>query len=84
MQQVNFEKLELYFSGNVSQDLKSNIKVSLGMSEMGEENKYLGLPLFLGRSKKDVLELIKKKVWNKVNGWKEKLLSQAGREVLIK
>ena len=29
-------------------------------------------------------DYIKERVWRKLQGWEEKLLSQAGREVLIK
>jgi len=28
--------------------------------------------------------MIKERIWKKLKGWKEKLLSQAGREILIK
>lgn len=38
----------------------------------------------MGRSKKGSLLYIKEWVWSKIKGWKEKLLSQAGREVLLK
>ena len=56
----------------------------LGVSEVREYEKYLGLPAVVGRNKKASLNFIKERVWSKLQGWKEKLLSQAGREVLLK
>ena len=38
----------------------------------------------MGRNKKSNFNFIKERVWRKLQGWEEKLLSQAGREVLIK
>ena len=46
--------------------------------------KYLGLPSIIGRSKKLVFAEIKEKVGKKLSGWKGKLLSAGGKEVLIK
>ena len=46
--------------------------------------KYLGLPSIIGRSKKLVFAEIKEKVGKKLAGWKGKLLSAGGKEVLIK
>ena len=46
--------------------------------------KYLGLPTLVGRAKKRSFIYLKERVWKKLQGWKEKLLSIAGREVLIK
>lgn len=40
--------------------------------------------MVVGRSKKASLNFIKERVRNELQGWKEKLLSQAGREVLLK
>lgn len=37
----------------------------------------------MGINKKGSLNYIKEQVWSKLEGWKEKLLSQTGREVLI-
>ena len=51
---------------------------------MREYEKYLGLPAVVGRNKKVSLNFIKERVWSKLQGWEEKLLSQAGREVLLK
>ena len=38
----------------------------------------------MGRNKKASFNYIKERVWKKIQGWKEKHLSQAGREILIK
>ena len=46
--------------------------------------KYLGLPSIIGISKKLVFAEIKEKVSKKLAGWKGKLLSMGGKEVLIK
>ena len=56
----------------------------LGVNEVREYEKYLGLPAVVGRNKKESLNYIRERVWNKLQGWKEKLLSQAGKEVLLK
>ena len=46
--------------------------------------KYLGLPSFVGKNKKACFTLIKERIWARMKGWKEKLLSQAGKEIMIK
>ena len=44
----------------------------------------LACQLLWGKIKKVSLNYIKERVWAKFQGWKEKLLSQAGREILLK
>lgn len=53
------------------------------MPEIKDYERYLGLPTVVGRNKKASLNFIKDRVWSKLQGWKEKLLSQAGKEVLL-
>ena len=54
------------------------------VSEVMEYERYLGLPAMVGKNKKASLNYIKESMWNKLQGWKEKLMSQARREVLLK
>ncbi|KAL0412227.1 UNVERIFIED_CONTAM: hypothetical protein Slati_3812400 [Sesamum latifolium] len=51
------------------------------------ENKmeiYFGLPLRAVRLKREIFSTIRDRIWKKITGWNEKLLSQAEKEVLIK
>ena len=64
--------------------MRQEIKDALGVPEIVHYDKYLVLPSLIGKRKKASFDYIKERVWRKLQGWEEKLLSQAGREVLIK
>ena len=83
-QKVNKSKTTIFFSKATNVEAKRAIKEAWGVSEIMHYERYLGLPSFLGKGKKASFNYIKEKVWRKLQGWEGKLLSQAGREVLIK
>ena len=83
-QMVNKGKTTLFFSRNTDDATQETIKVSLGLLAIQYYEKYLGLPSFVGRNKKACFTHIKERIWSKMQGWKEKLLSQVGKEVMIK
>ncbi|XP_048492990.1 uncharacterized protein LOC125493568 [Beta vulgaris subsp. vulgaris] len=56
----------------------------LHMRHVDRHQKYLGIPTICGRSKKVMFLEILDRMWKKLRGWKEKLLSRAGKEILIK
>ena len=64
--------------------MQDSIKGALGVQVVQQYEKYLGLPSFIGRGKKASFDNIKQRVWKNLHGWEGKLLSQAGREVLIR
>ena len=61
-----------------------SVKNALGVSKIGQYEKYPDLSSFVGKRKKATFEYIKERGWRKLNGWEEKLLSQVGRKILIK
>ena len=83
-QQINRDKTTLFFSKSTTPDMQESINQALGVPVVQQYEKYLGLPFFIGRNKKESFDNIKQKVWKKLQGWEGKLLSQARREVLIK
>nr|XP_023877746.1 uncharacterized protein LOC111990191 [Quercus suber] len=83
-QQINRNKTTIFFSKLTLEGIRQHIKQTLGVPEIKQYEKYLGLPSFVGRKKKASFNFIKERVWRKLQGWEEKLLSQAGREILIK
>ena len=46
--------------------------------------KYLGLPMVGGKNKVNTFKELRERIAKRVIGWKEKTISKAGREVLIK
>ena len=81
---LNRDKTTLFFSKATLEDVQASIINMLGIPEIKQFENYLGLPSFVGRSKKASLLYIKERVWSKIRRCKEKLLSQARREVLLK
>lgn len=83
-QAINLDKSALIFSSNVL-DANRDLLVSiLGVQGRSKVGKYLGVPSFIGRNKKEVFNYVKDRIWSKISSWKGKMLSMAGREVLIK
>ena len=74
-QRINKEKTTLFFSKTISMAVKNDIKNFLGVLEIKEYEKYLGLLAVVGRNRNASLNFIKERVWGKIQGWKEKMLS---------
>uniref|UniRef100_A0A2N9FH09 Reverse transcriptase domain-containing protein n=1 Tax=Fagus sylvatica TaxID=28930 RepID=A0A2N9FH09_FAGSY len=83
-QQVNRDKTTIFFSKATPTGTQETIRDALGVPIIKQYERYLGLPSFVGKNRTACFSQLKERVWSKLMGWKEKLLSQAGREVLIK
>nr|XP_025661966.1 uncharacterized protein LOC112757626 [Arachis hypogaea] len=83
-QQINFSKSAVFFSKNTPLPIRTEIAASLEVPNIGTQDKYLGLPSIVHRSKKETFAFIKEKVAKKLLHWKKSFLSASGREVLIK
>ncbi|XP_057426498.1 uncharacterized protein LOC130719921 [Lotus japonicus] len=83
-QRINVTKSGLIFGKNTVNRTKRDIASLLHMPIWEHPGQYLGLPAIWGRSKCNSLAWVKEKVREKIEGWKETLLNQAGKEVLIK
>jgi hypothetical protein len=83
-QQVNREKSSIHFSKGFPNSKKEVIKTILDVSNESLSEKYLGMPTDVGKSKNGAFEYLKDRIWKRIQGWLEQLLSVGGKEVLIK
>ena len=60
------------------------MKAALYISSEAYNEKYLGLPVYIGRSKKKAFTYLKDAIWNKMQGCNERTLSRQGKEILAK
>uniref|UniRef100_A0A803P9R9 Reverse transcriptase domain-containing protein n=1 Tax=Cannabis sativa TaxID=3483 RepID=A0A803P9R9_CANSA len=81
---INFTKSNLCVGNKIKSTDGQWLASALGVTFTENHSKYLGLPAFVGKNKKEAFGLVRNKVWEKLQGWKMGLFSQAGREVLIK
>jgi hypothetical protein len=56
----------------------------MGVKHVLGTGTYLGLPSMVGRSKKETFAFIKDRIWKRINNWRSRPLSRAGKEVMIK
>ncbi|WVZ67661.1 hypothetical protein U9M48_016710 [Paspalum notatum var. saurae] len=84
-QMINKDKFSIPFSPNTDNRIKVQMRSILSINEEVRNERYLeGLPITVGKSKKRTFEYIKNKIWAQIQGWQEKLLSKAGKEILVK
>lgn len=72
------------FSRGLSTHFKDYIKQVTGITRMGGFEKYLCLTEFVGRNKSDAFSFLIQRVNQKMESWYSKLLSHAGKELLLK
>lgn len=83
-QRLNKQKTTVSYSKGVQPNVRQRITSLLNVKEVAHQDKYLGLPNYVGKSKKKPFLEIKERICQKIQGWMEKLLSWSGREVLLK
>ncbi|KAL0284927.1 UNVERIFIED_CONTAM: putative mitochondrial protein [Sesamum angustifolium] len=83
-QEINFSKSSVAFSRNTKEGLCQHLAAELTIRRENKMELYLVLPSRIARFKRDLFTTIWDRIWQKIIGWNEKLLSQAGKDILIK
>ncbi|GAU37194.1 hypothetical protein TSUD_30590 [Trifolium subterraneum] len=83
-QEVNLVKSEVFISRNMFQAAKEDLSRILGVKLVLGTGIYLGLPSMVGRSKKAIFSYIKDRIWKRINSWRGRALSKAGKKIMIK
>ncbi|CAN0902963.1 LINE-1 reverse transcriptase homolog [Linum grandiflorum] len=76
-QKINFDKSAIYFSHNTPQALQDFYGHILDVKSIGMQDKYLGIPSLVPRSKKDMFRDLEDKLRKRLAGWKNACLSAA-------
>ncbi|KAI9162186.1 hypothetical protein LWI28_024695 [Acer negundo] len=83
-QVINYDKSALCTSPSCPVAEGERLASLIGIKLVACHEKYLGLPCFTGRNKRKLFANIADRVWGRIKGWGEKLLSTGGKEILIK
>lgn len=83
-QQLNREKTSIFFSKNTHPETRAHLMNVAGIGSTQCDEKYLGLPALIGRSRTRSFQNIQSRIWDRLHGWKERFLSQARNEVILK
>ncbi|XP_024004139.1 uncharacterized protein LOC112081594 [Eutrema salsugineum] len=83
-QSVNQDKSTIVFGKKLPTDRKLSLKIRLRIPNDGGGGLYLGLHESFSGSRVAILRSLTEKLSLRVNGWRSKFLSQAGKEVMLK
>jgi len=83
-QKVSEAKSSIFFSNNTEVSVKAEVCEVLNIMTESLNDKYLGLPMMVGVDRSNCFCHLIDRVNSRINGWKEKLLSLGGKEILIK
>ncbi|XP_042972903.1 uncharacterized protein LOC122304700 [Carya illinoinensis] len=83
-QRLNIEKTSIFYNRNTRKEVQQAILQQAGLRAHGPFDKYLGLPSYVGRQKTKAFTSIVDRIKSKMASWKTKVLSQGGKEILLK
>lgn len=78
------KKNQVFISQVTQVDTKVEICEILNIMTESLNDKYLGLPAMVGADQSDCFRHLIDRVVVRISGWKEKLLSTGGKEILVK
>jgi hypothetical protein len=79
-QRTNNAKSSIYFGKKVSAAIRLEMMRTLDVQHVTLNEKYLGLPSDVGRSKNGAFSYLRHRVWKRLQGWMKKILSGGGRK----
>ncbi|CAN0911700.1 Putative ribonuclease H protein At1g65750 [Linum grandiflorum] len=83
-QRVNLGKSSVIFSGNASAVARSDYMRRLGVVAFQPQDRYLGLPCIVMRSRQETFRFVEDQVSLRLRSWKRQCLSPAGVYTLLK
>jgi hypothetical protein len=83
-QRVNLDKSSVFFSKGCPESIRQSVKTILQVPNETLNEKYLGMPSDIGRSLNGAFKYLRDRVWKRIQGWIELLLSAGGKNILIK
>ncbi|XP_059436777.1 uncharacterized protein LOC132169841 [Corylus avellana] len=83
-QKLNATKTAIFFSRNTTVTDKEAVLAIAAIPATQRYDTYLGLPALVGKSRIKEFKAILNRVEKRLNDWKIKFLSQAGKEILLK
>ncbi|XP_026443765.1 uncharacterized protein LOC113343881 [Papaver somniferum] len=81
---INFSKSAAFIAGNITQERKNYITTKLGVKQLCSSDKYLGLPILMGKSKATSFGNLSETFATRLRGWSSKTLNQTARTSLVK
>lgn len=81
---MNFAKSSLFFSSAGEDEYKREVTEVFGVQRVLNPGRYLGLPTIWGWSKRDTLDYLKERIQDQIQWWRNRLLNNVDKEVLIK
>jgi hypothetical protein len=83
-QMINRDKSTIMFSPNTRENDRVQVMQALNIQKQTMNDRYLGMLVHVGQRRSKVFAYLKERIWLRIQGWKEKMLSWAGKEILIK
>ena len=82
-QSISKEKSAITFSRTTPASLNTMVKHELQIEKEGGGGKYLGLPEYFGRRKRDMFSSVVDRIKHKSRRWSNRFLSTAGKLVMV-